>query len=216
MTVIGVFDSGTGGLSVANAVKAAFPGITVRYVNDREHLPYGIKTKHELLALSLPLLKRMQDEGCNVIVVACNSLTTNVITELRANLHVPLVAIEPMVKPAAAMTRTGVIAVCATPATLASPRYNQLKLEYTQGVKVIEPDCSNWAMLIENKSFDRRQIVDMVNEVVGQGADVIVLGCTHYHWIEEDIKREADNKAQVIQPEQAIIRRLQQTLGQLA
>ncbi len=213
--IIGVFDSGIGGLSVANAIKKAMPEHEIRFVNDSEHVPYGTKTKAELLSLALPILTKMQDEGCQVIVIACNTLTTTLITELRANLSIPLVAVEPMVKPAAGMTKTGVIGVCATPATLASQRYAQLKKDYAKDVVVIEPDCSNWAELIEHNHIDREQIKSTVENLVASGADVIVLGCTHYHWIEEDIRQWA-GQAEVIQPEEAIIRRLRQTLEQLA
>ncbi len=213
--IIGVFDSGIGGLSVANAIKKAMPEHEIRFVNDSEHVPYGTKTKAELLSLALPILTKMQDEGCQVIVIACNTLTTTLITELRANLSIPLVAVEPMVKPAAGMTKTGVIGVCATPATLASQRYAQLKKDYAKDVLVIEPDCSNWAELIEHNHIDREQIKSTVENLVASGADVIVLGCTHYHWIEEDIRQWA-GQAEVIQPEEAIIRRLRQTLEQLA
>lgn len=214
--IIGVFDSGAGGLSVSNAIKKAFPEIEVRFVNDSEHVPYGLKTKQELLKLSLPILKRMQDDGCQVIVIACNTLTTTIIKELRASLVIPLVAVEPMVKPAVEITKTKTIAICATPTTLASDRYAELKLNYASGIKVIEPDCSNWAKFIESDNIDHLQIKDTVHAVMAAGADVIVLGCTHYHWIEKDIKELAGNKAIVLQPEQAIIRRLEQTLKQLA
>ncbi len=214
--IIGVFDSGIGGLSVANAIKKAMPEHEIRFVNDREHVPYGTKTKQELLKLALPILTSMQAGGCQVIVIACNTLSTTLISDLRAKLSVPLVAIEPMVKPAANMTKTGVIGVCATPATLASNRYAQLKQDYADGIKVIEPDCSNWAELIERDRIDRKQIKSTVDDLILKGVDVIVLGCTHYHWIEEDVRKWADGKAEVIQPEEAIIRRLRHTLEQLA
>lgn len=211
--VIGVFDSGLGGLSVANAVKAAFPEIDVRFVNDSDHVPYGKKNKAELLELALPLLQKMEKDGCDVIVIACNTLTTMVINELRENLSIPLVAVEPMVKPAAMLTKAKTIAVCATPATLSSKRYRELKEDYAKGIQVIEPDCSNWAELIENNKLDQTQIKETVQFILSKGADVIVLGCTHYHWIEEDIKKLAGEKAVVLQPEEAIVRRLKQTLG---
>ncbi len=212
---IGVFDSGMGGLSVANAVRNAFPADEVLFVNDSEHMPYGLKTPEQLLKLSLPLLSKMQADGCQVIVIACNTLTTTVISELRNKLSVPLVAVEPMVKPAATITQSKTIAVCATPATLQSKRYSQLKRDYAQGVCVLEPDCSNWAEMIEKNQIDSQQIADTVNSVISAGADVIVLGCTHYHWIEEDIKKLAGDKAVVLQPEKAIIDRLARTIEQL-
>lgn len=214
--LIGVFDSGIGGLSIANAITKAYPDDEVRFVNDAAHVPYGTKTSDEIFTLAYPILKKLQDEGCDVIVVACNTVSTTIIGRLREKLSVPLIALEPMVKPAAALTESKVVAVCATPATLASKRYAELKQEYAKGIKVIEPDCANWAELIERNSLGQKQIADTVHGVIDQGADVIVLGCTHYHWIEEDIKREAGDRALVIQPEDAIVRRLKQVLEQLA
>src|SRR5688572_7572234 len=131
---IGVFDSGVGGLSVANAIRAELPEHEVLLREDKEHVPYGSRTPEEILGFVVPIFQEMVAAGCQVIVVACNTVTTTLIGELRERFTLPLVAIEPMVKPAAAMTKSGVIAVCATPATLASPRYAWLKNEYAQGV----------------------------------------------------------------------------------
>jgi glutamate racemase len=120
-----------------------------------------------------------------------------------------------MVKPAAALTRTGTIAVCATPTTLASPRYAELKKEYAVGVEVLEPDCSDWSAMIEHNRIETRKIDERINEVLGAKADVIVLACTHYHWVEEEIKELAKGKAQVIQPEKAIIEQLKRVIARL-
>jgi glutamate racemase len=213
MTKIGVFDSGIGGRSVANAIELAFPDDKVTFVCDSKNVPYGTKSREQLLSLALPILKAMETEAkCDAVVVACNTVTTTIIDEVRATISVPVIAIEPMVKPAAAITKTGVIAVCATPATLKSDRYKLLKETYACNIKVIEPDCSNWALLIEQNKLDRQQISETIDNVLKQQADVIVLGCTHYHWIEQDIKQLADQRAIVIQPENAIIARLKATL----
>ena len=133
MMKIGVFDSGVGGLSVANAVRAALPDAEVLLRQDKEHVPYGLRPPKEILGFVVPIFQAMVDEGCQVIVVACNTVTTTLIEELRQRFSLPLVAVEPMVKPAAALTKTKVIAVCATPTTLASARYAWLKEEYAQG-----------------------------------------------------------------------------------
>ncbi len=215
MNTIGVFDSGIGGKSVALAIQKALPKNKIIFRNDQEHMPYGNKTNDQLLSLSLPILKDMQQQ-CDVIVIACNTITTTIISILRQELDVPLIAIEPMVKPAAKLTKTGIIAVCATPATLSSPRYKVLKEEYAKGVKVIEPDCSDWAYLIEKNQISASEIRETLSSVLKEGADVIVLGCTHYHWIEKEIENEVGDKALVIQPEAAIVNRLKQVLKQLA
>jgi glutamate racemase len=213
---IGVFDSGVGGLSVANAIKKALPGYEIILREDKEHIPYGIKSPQEILELILPIFQEMVDEGCEVIVVACNTVTTNLITELRQRFTVPMVAIEPMVKPAAELTRTGVIAVCATPATLASNRYQELKKLYASDLKVIEPDCADWTVMIEHNLIDDKKISERINHVLAENADVIVLGCTHYHWIEDKIKALAQGKAQILQPEPAIVAQLKRVIARLA
>jgi len=209
---IGVFDSGVGGLSVANAIKKALPDADVMYREDREHVPYGTRPIAEIYGFVVPIFQQLVDDGCQVIVVACNTVSTNLIEQLRAKFDVPLVAMEPMVKPAAARTKTGIICVCATPATLASERYKFLKDSYAAGVKVLEPDCSDWASMIEAKQIDVNKIASRINEVLEQNADVIVLGCTHYHWIEQEIKTIAAGRAEVLQPEVPVIAQLKRVL----
>lgn len=210
---IGVFDSGIGGLSVAHAVEKALPEHEVLFMNDAAHLPYGSKPPAEILGYVLPILQTLVAEGCQVIVVACNTVSTTLIEDLRARLVVPLIATEPMVKPAAEATKTGVIAVCATPTTLASKRYEWLKNTYAQQIKVIEPDCSDWSSMIEQHRVDEQKVRSRIEEALAQNADVIVLGCTHYHWIEKDIKAMAAGKATIIQPEAAIVRQLKRVMN---
>jgi glutamate racemase len=136
---IGVFDSGVGGQSVAKAIKKALPDAEVIVREDKKNLPYGNKTPEELLDLVLPILNMLSKE-VDVIVVACNTVSTTLINRLREKISIPLIAMEPMVKPAAEQTKTKVITVCATPTTLASERYKWLKNEYAKDVKVLEPD----------------------------------------------------------------------------
>lgn len=212
---IGVFDSGVGGLSVANAIKRALPDCEVVLKEDKENVPYGSKDTEHVYRLALPLLKELEEEGCGVIVIACNTVTTTLINRLREDIGVPLIGIEPMVKPASKLTKNMVIAVCATPATLASPRYKFLKEKYAESVKVLEPDCSDWSHMIEHSKIDRAVIEERINSVLDQGADVIVLACTHYHWIEREISELAKGRAIVLQPEEAVIKKLGLTIEQL-
>jgi glutamate racemase len=149
-------------------------------------------------------------------VVACNTVTTNLITKLREEFDIPMVGMEPAVKPGAQLTKTGVIAVCATPRTLASHRYAHLKQEYAKDIRVLEPDCSDWAMMIENNRVEREKVAKTIEEVISKNADVIVLGCTHYHWIEQLINDISAGRAEVIQPEKPVIEQLKKVLGQLA
>lgn len=215
MTKIGVFDSGIGGLSVVKAIKKGFPLLEVIFVNDPDNLPYGTKTPDQMENLVRPKIHELIEAGCELIVIACNTVTTNIIERMRLEYAVTFVGIEPMVKPARAHTKSGVITVCATPATLSSVRYSWLKSEYASDIRVIEPDCSDWTRMIESDSIDEKKIKDIVDDSCKQGSDVIVLGCTHYHWIEGLIIRLAKGRAEVIQPEQAIIARLGRLLEQL-
>jgi glutamate racemase len=213
MAKIGVFDSGVGGLSVARAIEKAFPADTVTYVNDKAHVPYGDKTAQQILGFMTPILQQLIDQGCEVVVIACNTATTTVIDALRERFSVPLVGIEPMVKTAAEQTMSGIITVCATPGTLASGRYQTLKQTYAANLTVLEPDCSKWAYMIEHDHLQREFIADEINDVCEKGADVIVLGCTHYHWIEELILELVAGRAIVLQPEPAVIQQLRHLLG---
>lgn len=216
MVKVGVFDSGVGGKSVVKAIKKELPKVEVVYVDDSQNVPYGSKTPQELLSLVIPKLHELETQGCKVIVMACNTVTTTIIKQVREQIKTPIVAVEPMVKPAAAITKSNVIAVCATPATLNSPRYQELLEQHAKHLTVLEPDCSDWSYMIENNLTNNQSIERRIEEVCLEGADVIVLGCTHYHWIEEEIKEIADKyDAQVIQPEQALVAQLKRVLEQL-
>jgi len=212
MAKIGVFDSGLGGLSVAEAIKQTMPQHDVIFMNDRQHMPYGDKPLEQIHDFVLPILQKLVEQGCDCIVIACNTVTTNFITELREHISVPLIGVEPMVKPAAEQTKTGTIAVCATPRTLQSPRYGWLKQTYAANKTVLEPDCSQWAYMIEHNKVNDQKIAEQIDGLCEAGADVIVLGCTHYHWIQEKIQAMAKNRAVVIQPEQAVISQVQRVL----
>jgi glutamate racemase len=121
-----------------------------------------------------------------------------------------------MVKPAALATKTGTIAVCATPGTLKSERYNWLKQTYAANVHVIEPLCNQWAYMIEHNQINEKVIRSQVKEMCSQDVDVIVLGCTHYHWIEDVISDAAGSGVIVMQPESAIVERVKHELEKLS
>ncbi|MBX4190776.1 glutamate racemase [Candidatus Saccharibacteria bacterium] len=212
---IGVFDSGVGAQSVINAIHKAIPNLEIIYKDDKAHVPYGSRSIEQIHSFVKPIFQEFIEEGCQVIVVACNTVTTNLITQLRQEFDIPMVGMEPAVKPAAEATKTSIIAVCATPRTLSSKRYGDLKSKYAKGIKVLEPDCSDWALMIENNRVEREKIAKTIENVIKEGADQIVLGCTHYHWIEELIKEVAADKAAVIQPEQPVIAQLKRVIEQL-
>ncbi len=212
---VGVFDSGVGGLSVANAIERSIDKIEVICVEDKKNLPYGTKSVKTLKSLVVPILKDLEKK-VDVIVIACNTVSTVLGEELKQIISVPIITVVPMIKPATQITKTKVIAVCATPTTLGSQRYQQLKEQHTHDIEVIEPDCSDWSSLIQANEMSKQEIGKMVDHVREKNADVIVLGCTHYHWIEDLIAAEAGPKITVLQPEPAIISQIRRLLEQLA
>ena len=211
---VGVFDSGIGGLRVAQTIEKELPDAEVLFVHDTpEHFPYATKSPDDIYGFIIPIFQELVDAQVDAIVVACNTVSTTLIRRLRAAFDVPMVALEPMVKPAASLTKSGVIAICATPTTLASERYDWLKNTYGQACTFIEPDCADWSYLIENNQMNEVRILKSIEPALDAGADVIVLGCTHYHWIEDEIRRLARGRAQVIQPETAVVRQLKRVLS---
>lgn len=211
---IGVFDSGIGGRSVADAIEKALPEAEVLFVHDTpEHFPYATKSPDEIFGYVLPILQGLVDKQCDIVVVACNTVSTTLIRRLREVFAVPLVALEPMVKPAAELTKSGVIMVCATPTTLQSERYAWLRQTYGQACTFIEPDCADWSYLIENNQMNEDRIRQEIEPALDQNVDVIVLGCTHYHWIENQVKAIANGRAQVLQPETAVVAQVKRVLG---
>lgn len=210
---LGVFDSGIGGEGVAAALQQTFPDAMIAVVNDRTHVPYGNRPPEEVRALTEKALLPLLDDSCDVIVIACNTATALAIEYLRSKYPTQkFIGIEPMIKPAAELTKSGVVAVCATPATLASERYAQLIHTHGQHLTLFEPDCSDWAYLIENNMINRSHITSVIDDACNRDADVIVLGCTHYHWIKALVSEVAAGRAIVLEPSEAIGRRVRSLL----
>lgn len=206
---IGVFDSGIGGQAVADRLKELIPHSDIVYVNDTAHVPYGSRSHEEIITLTLAAVQPLIDQQCDSIVIACNTATTIAINELRRRFpNTPFVGIEPMIKPASLLTHSRHIAVLATPATLSSERYKALKDEYTQNITVTEPDCQTWAYLIESNQSQDVPIESTVEQLIADGVDVIVLACTHYHWLKQRAEVAASGRAQVLEPSEAISERI--------
>jgi len=211
---IGVFDSGIGGKAIAERLERDYPSDEVLYVNDSKHVPYGSRSSEEIISLTDAAIQPLLDAQCDVVVLARNTATAAAIEFLREKYPTtPFVGLEPMVKPAAQQTKTGVIAICATPATLNSSRYRGLKDTYANDVKVVEPDCSRWASMIEHNQVQHGHIARTIEGVLKQGADVIVLACTHYHWIKEEITGLVAGRAIILDPSEAIARRVGVIIG---
>lgn len=214
---IGVFDSGVGGLSVAQAIERALPQHEILFRHDSpEHFPYATKAPEEIFGYVVPVVQSLVDDGCAIIVVACNTVSTTLIDQLRDHFNVPLIPVEPHLKSAEDFTVSNIIAVCATPTTLASQRYAALKHCYTSNMTVLEPDCADWSTLIEHNEMNEERLHKSIDPILRAGADVIILGCTHYHWIEADIVKISKGRAVVIQPEEYIIRQVKREIARLA
>lgn len=211
---IGVFDSGIGGEVVARDLAAHFPEATIVTASDRANLPYGTKSAEDIRHLVLAALQPLLTSTCDAIVIACNTATMVALPSLRQLYPEQLfIGLEPMIKPAAAITKTDIICVCATTATLGSRRYHQLKQQYGQGITILEPDCHDWASRIENNSLNKQHILRAIQPALDQNADVIVLGCTHYHWIRNEIELVAAGRATIIEPTKAIARQIMNLLA---
>lgn len=211
---IGVFDSGIGGQAVAARLQELIPTAEIISVNDHAHVPYGSRTPEDIITLTKTAIQPLITARCDVIVLACNTVTTVAISHLRSTYpDMNFVGIEPMIKPATELTKRRHIAVFATPATLASERYKELKAEWASSITVDEPDCSSWAGLIENDKSDEIPVESIVQSATGKGADVIVLACTHYHWLKQRIEKSVGPKITVLEPSDAVSRRIKSILN---
>lgn len=206
---IGVFDSGIGGKAVADELQRLLPHAEILFVSDPANVPYGGRPRHEIFSLTHAAIQPLLKAQCDAIVLACNTATTNAIQLLRAaHPTQKFIGLEPMIKPAAALTQSHIIAVLATPATLESPRYQALKKEFASTTTVLEPNCADWAQCIEENAIDAIPLEETIKPLVAQDVDVIVLGCTHYHWLKEAIETIAGPGVQVLEPTNAIKNRL--------
>jgi glutamate racemase len=181
---IGVFDSGVGGLTVLREIRALLPAEDLLYVADSGHAPYGDKPTAQITARALTVCDFLLGEGAKALVVACNTATGAAAQTLRERLQVPIIAMEPAVKPAVGLTRSGVIGVLATSQTLASHNFVQLLGRFRGGANVLVQPCPGLVDQIERGELDsadtRALLADLVLPLLDQGADTLVLGCTHY------------------------------------
>lgn len=216
---IGVFDSGVGGLSVLREIRRTLPNETLYYVADSGHAPYGDKDTAYIEQRSRYIIEFLLAQGVKAVVVACNTVTGLVIQHLRAHFaQLPIVAIEPAVKPAALHTRSGVVGVLATRQTVASPGLARLVQQHGQGVRVLLQACPGWVECVERHELDSTATVALVQQFVhpllAQNADTLVLGCTHYPFLAPVIAAVAGPEVRIIDPAAAVARQLATRLQQ--
>lgn len=219
---IGVFDSGVGGLSVLRHLRKEYPHENLLYFADQAHVPYGSLSVEDIRHYSEEITRFLLDQGAKIIVVACNTASAAALTYLRQTFpEVAIVGMEPAVKPAALLTKTGKVGVLATPATFASPRYSSLMTRFAEEVVVYEDPCVGLVELIEQGQLESPATADLLGEIIEPmlqaSVDTLVLGCTHYPLVMPLIERVATAKRNdavtIIDPAPAVARQVGRVLA---
>ena len=208
---IGIFDSGVGGLSVLRDVQRQFPSEDLIYLADQAHVPYGERSREEVLGYAEGIVRYLLGRESKLIIVACNTASAVALHELRASYpDIPFVGMEPAVKPAAAETRTGVVGVLATPATFQGDLYASTVERFARGVKILQNTCPGLVQQIEGGKIDHprtREILEKaLNPMLQEGVDEVVMGCTHYPFVIPLIEDIIGDQAKVIDPAPAVAR----------
>ena len=211
MASIGIFDSGSGGLSVYRELVKLLPRERYLYFSDNAHCPYGEKTVEYIQERAHVITDILLGMGADIIVVACNTATAAAIASLRADYpEVPFIGMEPAVKPAALGTRSGVIGVLATAGTLKGSKYLHTRGQYEDNVRIVEHVGEGFVELVENGILDGPEAEETVSRslqpLLDEGADIVVLGCTHYPFLQPVIERLAGPGVKVIDPAPAVAR----------
>ncbi len=219
MAHIGIFDSGSGGLSVYRELVKVLPGERYSYYADNAHCPYGEKTALYIRRRGRFITEFLLDKGADIIVVACNTATAAAIATLRSEYpDVPFIGMEPAVKPAALGTRSGVIGVLATAGTLKGSKYLSTRGRFEDDVTIVEHVGHGFVELVENGILDGPEAESVVRAslqpLLDAGADTIVLGCTHYPFLQPLIQRLSGPAVQVIDPAPAVARQTVRVLEQ--
>ena len=217
MACIGMFDSGSGGLSVYRELVKILPEEQFVYYADNAHCPYGEKTAAYIQDRAREITRILRERGADIIVVACNTATGAAIGTLRAEFpEFPFIGMEPAVKPAALGTRSGVIGVLATAGTLKASKYLLTKGRYEANVQIVEHVGKGFVELVENGILEgpeaEKTVRASLQPLLDAGADTIVLGCTHYPFLQPLIQRLAGPGVQVIDPAPAVARQTRRIL----
>jgi glutamate racemase len=214
---IGIFDSGIGGTSIWREIHKMLPLESTIYLSDSKNAPYGEKSKDEILALSIKNTEFLISQGCKIIVVACNTATTNAIKELREKYNIPFIGIEPAIKPAAIHSKTQIIGILATKGTLSSDLFHQAVLSYPN-TKIVEQVGTGLVKLIEEGKIDTPEVTELLkmylNPMIELGIDYLVLGCSHYPYLIPKIKTILPDKIKIIDSGEAVARQTKKILEQ--
>ncbi|WP_338378455.1 glutamate racemase [uncultured Flavobacterium sp.] len=212
---IGLFDSGIGGTSIWKEINKLLPLENSIYLADSTNAPYGLKSKDEIIALSRKNTEFLLDKNCKIIVVACNTATTNAIKELRASYDVPFIGIEPAIKPAANNSQTHRIGILATKGTLNSDLFHKTSASF-ENIKIIEQIGHGLVQLIENGDIDTPEMFDLLKTylkpMIEQNIDYLVLGCSHYPYLIPQIKKIIPPKIKIIDSGEAVAKQTKKIL----
>ncbi len=199
---IGIFDSGIGGTSIWKEISSLLPHEDTMYLADSKNAPYGEKSKEDIIALSVKNTELLLSKGCKIIVVACNTATTNAIDYLRKTYPVSFIGIEPAIKPAALQTKSKTVGVLATKGTLSSSLFASTSENHTNGIEVVEREGKGLVRLIEEgktMSIETKELLKKyLNPMLEKGIDCLVLGCTHYPYLIPVLKELLPEKVQII------------------
>lgn len=213
---IGVFDSGVGGISVLQYIHALLPNEQLLYVADSKYAPYGSKTPQEIQSRCFEIADLLIVKGVKAIVVACNTATAAAIDSMREKYSLPIIGMEPAVKPAAAASKNGVIGVLATVGTLKSAQFAGLLESYGRNVKVVAQGCVGLVECIERGELSgdatHKLLKQYCQPLLDEGADTIVLGCTHYPFVKPLIQQIVGENVTLIDTGAAVAKHLQKRL----
>lgn len=214
---IGVFDSGVGGLSVLQRIRVELPHETLLYIADSGHAPYGNKPVEFIVRRSLAITEFLLERGVKAVVVACNTATAAAIAQLRARFDIPIIGIEPALKPAVATTRTGVVGILATGNTVASDKFANLLDRHGHQARVLVQPCPGLADCVERGDLrgprPRALLARYLQPLLEQNADTLVLGCTHYPFLLPLIQGLAGPEVTILDPGPAVARQLRHRLA---
>jgi glutamate racemase len=212
---IGLFDSGIGGTSIWKEIHELLPNENTIYLADSKNAPYGQKSKQEIIELSIKNTEFLLKQNCKIIVVACNTATTNAIKELRAKYKIPFIGIEPAIKPAALHSKTHKIGILATQGTLNSELFHQTVEQY-QNTKIIEQIGHGLVQLIENGELNSSEmnklLHDYLQPIIDANIDYLVLGCSHYPYLIPQIEKILPKEIRIIDSGEAVARQTKKVL----
>jgi glutamate racemase len=214
LATIGVFDSGVGGLSILDEALKQLPLHHYIYLADSANAPYGEKSASWIANRSLHMCRYLVEHGCDAIVVACNTATAEAIAKIRAELQIPVIGVEPGIKPAAMQSQSGVVGVLATEATLNSDKFNALLATLPSQCRFIKQAGAGLVALIENGEIESPAMRTLLQGIVETQADTLVLGCTHYPFLKNQIRELIGASITIVDTSDAVVRQLGRQLEQ--